>query len=127
MFVGLIVFGDKSHTDLHGALSMTPIIFTLTSFNRASCNSTNFWRQLSYIPNLGYGKNRADKTDTRIKIQDEHTCLSIVFQSLRKIHRIGGFKATVMGREVKVKVWIHFFIGDIKGNNKWLGHYSGNT
>jgi hypothetical protein len=23
MFVGLIVFGDKSHTDLHGALSLT--------------------------------------------------------------------------------------------------------
>jgi hypothetical protein len=24
--VGIIVFGDKSHTDLHGALSLTPII-----------------------------------------------------------------------------------------------------
>jgi hypothetical protein len=29
MPVGLIVFIDKSHTDLHGALSLTPIIFTL--------------------------------------------------------------------------------------------------
>ncbi len=36
MPVGLIVFGDKSHTDLHGALSLTPIIFTLTLFNRAA-------------------------------------------------------------------------------------------
>jgi hypothetical protein len=25
-----------------------------------------------------------------------------------------------------VKVWIHFFIGDTEGNNKWLGQYSGN-
>jgi hypothetical protein len=33
MPVGLIVFGDKSHTDLHRALSLTPIIFTLTLFN----------------------------------------------------------------------------------------------
>jgi hypothetical protein len=33
MPVGLIVFGDKSHTDLHGTLSLTPIIFTLTLFN----------------------------------------------------------------------------------------------
>jgi hypothetical protein len=32
MPVGLIVFGDKSHTDLHGALSLTPIIFTQTLF-----------------------------------------------------------------------------------------------
>jgi hypothetical protein len=39
MPVGLIVFGDKSHTDLHGALSLTPIIFTLTLFNCAAQNN----------------------------------------------------------------------------------------
>jgi hypothetical protein len=27
---------------------------------------------------------------------------------------------------VHVKVWILFFIGDTKGNNKWLGQYPGN-
>jgi hypothetical protein len=42
MPVGLIVFGDKLHTDLHGALALTPIIFTLTMFNRASRNKTIF-------------------------------------------------------------------------------------
>jgi hypothetical protein len=31
--VALIVFGDKSHTDLHGTLTLAPIIFTLTLFN----------------------------------------------------------------------------------------------
>jgi hypothetical protein len=36
MPVGLIVFGDKSHTDLHRALSLNPIIFTLTLFNHAA-------------------------------------------------------------------------------------------
>jgi hypothetical protein len=126
MPVGSIIFGDKSHTDLQGALSLTPIIFTLTMFNRTSRNNTNFWRLLGYIPNLGYGKNKADKTDTRDKIQDEHTCLSAVFESVREIHRKGGFLATVMGREVTIKVWIHYFIGDTEGNNKWLGHYPGN-
>jgi hypothetical protein len=33
MPVALIVFGDNSLTDLHGTLSLTPIIFTLTLFN----------------------------------------------------------------------------------------------
>jgi hypothetical protein len=33
MPVGLIVFGDKSHTGIHGTLSLTPIIFALTLFN----------------------------------------------------------------------------------------------
>jgi hypothetical protein len=50
----------------------------------------------------------------------------MIFQSLRDIHGNGGFAATVMGREVTIKVWIHFFIGDTEGNNKWLGHYPGN-
>ena len=30
MPISLIVFGDKTHTDLHGSLAVTPIIFTLS-------------------------------------------------------------------------------------------------
>ena len=33
MPIALIIFDDKSHIDLHGSLSLTPIIFTLTLFN----------------------------------------------------------------------------------------------
>ncbi len=47
MPVALIIFGDKSHTDLHGSLSLTPIIFTLTLFNRPARNNTNIWRPLA--------------------------------------------------------------------------------
>jgi hypothetical protein len=36
------------------------------------------------------------------------------------------FRLVDLGREVHVKVWIHFFIGDTEGNNKWLGQYPGN-
>ncbi len=86
MPVALIVFGDKSHTDLHGALALTPIIFTLTLFKRTSQNNANFWRPLAYIPNLGYGKNKADKTFSNDKIQDKHKCLSVASESIRQIH-----------------------------------------
>ncbi len=128
MPVRLIDFGDKSHTDLDGVLALTPIIFTLTIFNCASRNNTNFWRLLGCIPHLSYEKNKIDRTitSTSNKIQDKHNCLSTVFRSLREIHRHRGFTMTVMGREVKVQVWIYFFIGDTEGNNKWLGHYPGN-
>jgi hypothetical protein len=126
MPVALIVFGDKSHTDLHGALSLTPVIFTLTMSNRTFRNNSNARRPLGYIPNLSYGKNKADKTKTVSKIQNEHTCLSVVFKSIQDIHNNGGFKAVVMGKEVCVKVWIHYFIGNTEGFNKWLGHYPGN-
>jgi hypothetical protein len=31
----------------------------------------------------------------------------------------------VLGGEVNIKIWVHYFIGDTEGNNKWLGHYLG--
>jgi hypothetical protein len=42
MPVALIVFRDKLHTDLHGALALTPVIFMLTLFNQSAHNNTNF-------------------------------------------------------------------------------------
>ncbi len=126
MPVRLIVFGDKSHTDLHGAMSLTPIIFILTLFDRAAQNDSKFWRPIGYIPNLGYGRGTSIKTHTRDKIQDEHACISFAFQSLVNINKENDFQCVVLGHRVRVKVWIHYFIGDTKGNNKWLGQYHGN-
>jgi hypothetical protein len=111
---------------LHGALALTPVIFTLTLFNQLARNNTNFWRLITYIPNLSYGKGTADKTKTQHKMQDEHTCLSCAFQSLRKISEEGGLDLVVLREQVRVRVWIHFFIGDTEGDNKWLGQYPGN-
>ena len=79
MPLALIVFGDKTHTDLHGSLAVTPIIFTLTLFNRSARNNPAFWRPLAYVPNLQYGKSKSDKTQASAKLQDEHNCLSVAF------------------------------------------------
>jgi hypothetical protein len=97
MPVGLIVFGDKSHTGLHGVLSLTPIIFTFTFFNRAARNNPRFWRPFTYVPNLSYGKGTANQTPTKNKIQDKHTCISFAFKSLRKISEEKGFSLVVLG------------------------------
>ncbi len=105
---------------------MTPIIFTLTLFNRTSHSNTRFWRPIGYIPNLSYGKGGADQRKTSDKLQDKHTCLSCIFESLRKTTREGGFNLAVLGQNVHVKVWIHYFIGDTEENNQSLGQYSGN-
>ncbi len=105
---------------------MTPIIFTLTLFNRTARNNTGFWRPIGYIPNLLHGKGTADRQNTSDKIQDKHTCLSCIFESLHRITRQGGFDLCVLGQNVIVKIWIHYFIGDTEGNNKWLGQYPGN-
>ncbi len=63
MPVGIIVFGDKSHTDLHGTLSLTPIIFTLTLFNRSHVIIHNFGDQLAtslICPMEGYRQQTTD-------------------------------------------------------------------
>ena len=67
MPVALIVFADKSHADLHGALSLMPIIFTLTLFNRAARCNSRFWRPFGHLPNYGYGKGTADKQSQELK------------------------------------------------------------
>ncbi len=125
MPISIIVFGDKTHTDLHGALSVTPIIFSLSLFNRTARNNPKFWRPLAYLPNLSYGKGKADGTEPVDKIQNEHKCLALSFKSLMELHKKGGFKAKILGKLVHCKIWIHYFIGDTEGNNRWLGHYNG--
>ena len=125
MPLSLVVFGDKTHTDLHGSLSVTPIIFTLTCFNRKARNNPNFWRPLAYIPNLSHGKGKSSRVESSVKMQDEHNCLALAFKSLSDLHKYGrGVRALVRGKFVTGVVWIHFFIGDIQGNNTWLGHYN---
>ena len=42
-----------------------------------------------------------------------------------ELHKKGGFKAKILGKFVHCKIWIHYFIGDTEGNNRWLGHYNG--
>jgi hypothetical protein len=74
---------------------------------------------------LSYRKGGADRRKTSDNLQDEHTYLSCIVESLRKITREGGFNLVVLGQNVHVKVWIHYFIGDTEGNNKWLGQFSG--
>ena len=43
MPIALIVFGDKSHLDLHGSLSTIPLTFTLSRFNQEARSRTEFW------------------------------------------------------------------------------------
>lgn len=127
MPLALVLFGDKSHTDLHGSLSVEPVSFTLSLFNQASRNLPEFWRLLGYIPNLTVGKGEANRVPAKDKVQNVHHCLAYILKSIRDINIRGGIRTVVMGKKVHIKVWIHFIIGDTEGNNKWLGHYPGNN
>ena len=124
MPIAIIVFGDKSHTDLHGSLSVTPVIFTLTLFNSKARNQPRFWRPIAYLPNLSHGKGESDNTKSTDKVRDEHACLGLAFQGLLNLTKNNpeGLRLCVLNRQVTAKVFVHFFIGDTEGNNKWCGH-----
>ena len=121
MPLGLVIFADKSHFDKHGALATTPFIFTLSIFNEHARNRPEFWRPMAYMPNLKYGKVASDSKDN---VQDEHNCIAEAMRSLVNIAENGGISTTVKGKEVVVKVWIHYVIGDTQGNNEFVGQYN---
>ncbi len=128
MPIALVIFGDKSHLDLHhGSLLTLPIIFTLSCFNQKSRIKEEFWWPLAFLPNLSYGalSSKNSKKPSMNSYQDEHDCLHAAFSSHQKIHKKGGMAVAVMGKQVVGKVWIHFCIGDSQGNNPWLGQYNG--
>jgi hypothetical protein len=97
----------------------------LLSLYSTNWHTTMLLRPIGYIPNSSHEKGVADRQVTRDKIQDKHTCISCILQSLCKISNEGGFDLVVLGHDVCVKVWIHYFIGDMEENKKWLGQYPG--
>ncbi len=90
MPIALVLFGDKSHTDLHGLLSVEPVSFTLSLFNRSARNLPQFWRLLGYVPNLSAGKGEANRMSATDKIQNEHNCLAFILKSVIDINNRGG-------------------------------------
>ena len=127
MPVGMIIFIDKTHTDLHGSLSTTPVLFTLTLFGQKARALPHFWRVLGFMPNLSHGKGSSDQREAYMKCQDEHVCLAKIFEELIQLNRDGGVWMEVKGRIVRCRLFVHFFVGDMEGNRSLLGHYKNST
>jgi hypothetical protein len=84
MPLALVIFGDKSHLDLHGSLLTLPIIFPLSCFNQESRNKELFLHPLAFLPNLSYGAftSKKLKKPSKKSCQDEYDCLHAAFSSL---------------------------------------------
>ena len=59
--------------------------------NQECRNDDSNYIVLGYIPNIGYGKEKAKKQSSEMKSQDEHNCLSLITNQIKKIHEEGGF------------------------------------
>jgi hypothetical protein len=122
--LALIGFYNKTYTDVHGSLLCAPFIVT-PSFLDIECRNDNTnYMVLGYIPNLGLGKGTKQAVSSTMKVQDKHNCLCLIIVKIEKIHLEGGFWTTIMGRQVRVVVWIHFIAGDMAGHINLVGHYN---
>jgi hypothetical protein len=108
-----------------------PLMFTPPLFNQKARNDVRFWRPIGYIPNLGFGAPTKEdtrllhtKTPATFKLQNEHNCIAAALAPLIKISKRGGIRVTVKSKPVIAKVWIHFFMGDMSGHNRWLGQFN---
>jgi len=132
--VGAIIFSDKTNVDRHGALGTTPLLMTLTVFNKDCRQTFPFWRVIGMIPNqqAGMGTNHVDPDTKKSKPaseknQDFHTLLRPTLEQFDEIRRDGGVWVKIDGEDVLLKVWIHLVIGDAVGNNELCGHSNGSS
>ena len=65
MPIPIYVFMEETFTDLYGALKAASVIFMFAFFTQQCRNNVDFWCPLGLVPNLGFGKSKADKTSSQ--------------------------------------------------------------
>lgn len=145
----IILFIDKSHTDLFGSLAVTPILWVPAFLNYRCRMKQGVWRVLAYLPPLHVGKgSHAGKLDIDVhsegahrrtvgyrpqeakkKLMDLHTCLGVGLRSFKKAAKRGFLHRDEHGTLFHYYPFIAAIVGDTSGNNELTCHYncSGNS
>ena len=122
----LVLFYDKSHVDMSGANSASPLFAWVGWLNQKCRGAVDITSVLGYIPNLSFKRPQSSKEKPASKLQDEHNCLKFIIQQIGIVHKQGGIWLTVMGKRVLVKIWCHLIVGDTSGHNDLCCHYQSN-
>jgi len=126
--LGIKIFIDATHTDIHGNWMIDPVMFTLTFFNNEVTKNEKAWRPLGFITEFGQHKIKHQKSiSSAEKLQDFHSQLKIIFSSLKECQEKGGFIWDLDFRNhtyrVNMKPVIILIVGDAQGNHKLAGMY----
>jgi hypothetical protein len=134
LVLGVILYCDKTGTDVYQRAGLEPLSFTFTIFNRECRYRSEAWHVLGYVPDLEM-KSSAYKTKQRLGLMGKgrpcrnyHTCLRQILCSLKKYQ----------GKDVPIREWIRigdhvakkrlffpiaFMIGDSQSQDKMCGRY----
>lgn len=123
--MGIVMFIDKTNTDLHGNLSLEPVMFTLAFFKRDLRQKHEAWRNLGYILNQSLLKYKCPLD----KLTDYHAMMKVVLESLVNVMESEGIAWSLeyKGKRHNVifKPYIQFIMGDTLGHNTICAHYQG--
>ena len=120
-------FYDKDNLDRHGGLAIAPVLFTFGFIKSIVRHLSYAWRILGYVPNLDIGQGTSNKKSADEKQREHHMVLSTIFSKLQHISANGGFKTMVRSKEVVLKFFIQFIIGDTAGHNDLCTHFQKNA
>jgi hypothetical protein len=122
--VGIVIYMDKLALDRHGHLSLEPVYFTLTIFNRLARNQPNAWRPAGYMPNLQL-QSRVETAKClkgHEKVQLYHSILTLILQQMQPLLdvRVPDFKFDYRGKEytANLKLFYLVVLGDTEAHDK---------
>jgi hypothetical protein len=122
--IPIIMFTDKTHTDMHGRLCLEPVQFTLGIFKRDVRNQPRAWRTLGYVTDLKY----TGKYSSKDKMHDYHLILEVILKSFIECQKkpIAWHFMDKNSNQMKpfaMKIPVLFIIGDTDGHDKLCAKY----
>jgi len=73
----IILYLDKTGTDVLQRYSLEPLLFTTAALNRESRENRFFWRHLGFIP------SSKSTEDSKESLQFYHQCLEVILSGLK--------------------------------------------
>ena len=126
--LGIKLFIDATHTDVHSNWMLDPVMMTFTFFKNKVTRSKDAWRTLGFITHTNQkSKNQNTRVSSPDKIQDYHTQLELILASIKKCQDKGGFRWCLRFENklyhVRMIPVVMLIIGDAQGNHKLAGMY----
>ena len=128
--IGIILYSDKITMDKHGHLSIDPLQFTLSIFNRKTRNKSIAWRPFGYIPNIGLHSTAESKH--MFKAQDkshlQHLIITEILKEYKQLEHngISNYQFNYKNNQytVNLKFFVLLILGDTEAHDKLCGHYN---
>jgi hypothetical protein len=99
-FIGIVIYGDKTGTDVNQRYPLEPWMFTLAVLCRSAREDSGNWRHLGFIPSQdlvpshqdvrssNHGRQQQRPVASREKLQEYHNYMSVLLHDPKKVGRI---------------------------------------